>query len=212
MQKDKEIRLLIYLVLIVLIYYVGYILIYQKTINNQLLKKKAEFYAARKILKEKKESLDSFNKVAALFKSKRDLVSKVNQALIIDEKDQITNSSFIERVATKSKVSIEGFSFSELKQAPGGNAGILTANITVKGTYANFKNFLEEISSSFPLMEIQSISVGSLGGDKIESYSVEVGIYTKNAPAAETSPESENKGKNSSSQEGKNIRKELITP
>lgn len=189
MKSEKTIRFAIYVVLLCAIYWLGYREIFNKVIKNELVKKKTELYAYSKILKEQQETLDEFNKLAASYKNKREIFLKINESLLDKEKRKLEIINFFSLVAAKSGVSVEVTSFGELKQG-GEKVGALPVNINVKGNYQNLKNFIGNLSLSLPLSEVETLSLPALGGDKIDSYSMQVIIYTENVPAP--SPSNQN--------------------
>lgn len=185
MNKEKTIRFAIYLSLLCGIYLLGYQVIFNNVIKKELINKKTELYAYSKVLKEKQETLDEFNKLAAIYKKKRDILLKYNNILLEDEKKQTEILSYFYKITAKNKVSMEGYNFGEFKSG-GDKVGALQVNITIKGTYSNFKNFVRDLSFSLPLMEVETMTLSSMGGDKLESFPLQLIIYTKNVPAVQS--------------------------
>lgn len=181
MNKEKLVRFLVYLVLVVLIYFIGYLNIFNKIFKKELMYKKAEFYAVLKNLKEREETIDRFNKIAAKYKEKKNSISKINKTLFKSEKDQFKILNVIYNNASASGMAVEAFSFGEFKSAEGGKVGSLQVNISLKGKYQNFKKFLDETSYTLPLIDIENITMQS-GQGSGESYSLQLSVYTKNVP------------------------------
>ncbi len=188
MDNEKLIRFLVYFVLIVLIYFIGYLNVFNKVLRGELLNKKAEFYVVSQNLKDREETIDRFNKIAAKYKEKRSSISKINKALFENEKDQFKILSAIFNLASASRMSVEAFSFGEFKSAENGKAGSLQVNISVKGSYENFKKFLDEISYTLPLIDIENVTFQSSTGGG-EGYALQLSVYTKNAPAQQSVPQ-----------------------
>ena len=179
METEKEIRLLVYFIIVVLIFCVVYFLIYKKAFTENLQKNRQEFYALQKFLGEKEKTLEEFNKVAANYKLKEKSLGKINQLLLQKSENKLLVLIHFDLLAAQNGMAIENFSFEPIESSESG-VGILPVNLTVKGTYLNFKEFLDDISESIPLMEVSKISFSSdSGSSKIYSFSLRIDIYTE---------------------------------
>ena len=203
METEKEIRLLVYFIIVVLIFCVVYFLIYKKAFTENLQKNRQELYALQKFLGEKEKTLEEFNKVAANYKLKEKSLGKINQLLLQKSENKLLVLIHFDLLAAQNGMAIENFSFEPIESSESG-VGILPVNLTVKGTYLNFKEFLDDISESIPLMEVSKISFSSdSGSSKIYSFSLRIDIYTEDIPESQ-----ENKTQEGGQQENQQEKEE----
>ncbi|MDD5552166.1 MAG: type 4a pilus biogenesis protein PilO [Candidatus Pacebacteria bacterium] len=182
--KARDIQLLIYFIICVLIFCVAYFFVYPSLI--EVKKAKKESVALIQILKEKEETLEEFNGVAAKYKTNSAKIKKIEGLLLDENSDKLLMLIHFDVLASRNKMSVSSFSFGEVEGSES-NLGVLPVSLTVDGSYGNFKGFLDDVAKSIPLMEVETInfSVGEEGetGEKtppnMNSFSLVIKVYTK---------------------------------
>lgn len=206
--KARDIQLLIYFIISVLIFCVAYFLVYPSLI--EVKKTKEESVALSQVLEEKEETLEEFNGVAAKYKANSAKIKKIEGLLLDENSDKLLMLIHFDVLASKNKMSVSSFSFGEIEGSEN-NLAVLPITLTVDGAYGNFKNFLDDVSESIPLMEVEAInfSMGEGGetGEKkssnVNSFSLLVKVYTNSI--VETNQEPAAGGEEGNTQENQQV-------
>lgn len=183
-KQNQQIRLLIYLLILAVIFCVAYFLVYPKLKNARRAQIDYSIYS--KLLKEKEDSLEKFNKVAAVYKQKKSDFKKIDQLLLEETNDKVFLLVQFEILASMNNMTMESFSFSEITSSEE-DLGILPVNLSVRGKYTDFKNYLDSIAKNLPLMEVESIQFSPSGErSNLYTFILEISIYSKEVPNIQT--------------------------
>ena len=151
-KQAREIRFLIYVVIAAVTAFFVYTKIYKEKIP-QVQSKQWELAVIKSSLKEKEETLEEFNKVAASYKTKQKELAKVNKLVLEETENKFVILIHFDMVASANGMVIEGFSTGEVQNLEN-ELSYLPVSFTVKGKYDNFRKMLNSIAKSLPLMEI----------------------------------------------------------
>lgn len=205
MEQNKEIRFLIYFVIVAVIFCVAYFGIY-KIALTKIQENRSELLALEQSLKEKEETLEEFNKVGADYKQNRGKLTKIDQLVLEKSEDKLFVLINLDIIAAKSGIAIEGFSFEEVENSESG-LGVLPVNVNIKGNYLGLKKFLDGIALSLPLMEVETMTLApDSENPKIYHSSLKIAIYTKSVP--ESATQTAQPGEEEQIEEGQNQRTE----
>lgn len=183
-KQDKEVKLLVYFLIIAIIALFSYFLIYPTL--NKVKTTQGDFAQYNKLLKEKEETLQAFNELAATYKKQKSYFQKIDQAMLGKTNDKILLLVQFEVLASKSNMTMESFSFGELASG-GSELGVLPVTLSVKGKYSDFKNCLDAISQNLPLMEVENIQFSpSAEASSLYTFMLEVNVYSEEAPQSQS--------------------------
>lgn len=185
----RDIKILIYLILLLFIFVVAYFLIRPAMI--EIKNKKVEIKTDQKTLEQKESTLLKFQRVSAKYKEHKSDIKKMKQ-ILLPKSDPLLALIQLDTLASDSKMVIKAISFGELELSDKG-VGVFPASITVKGTFPAFKDFLDAVAKNLNLMDVETISRTKEEEEEagIELFSLKINIYTKEVPAEEKPPETE---------------------
>ncbi len=180
-EDSKTINFSLYLLLIGMIFVISYFLI--RPFVFEIKKDRAELLAYQSLLRQKKETLDEFNKIAISYKEKQASIAKINE-IVPHETDMIYTLIQFENISSQAGMVMKNISFGSLESNEKSAFSIFPVNISVEGTYENFKYFLDLIASNIFLMDVASVGFSESQTPGIYTFNLRVDTYIEKAVAA----------------------------
>lgn len=174
-EESKIINFSIYILLIAVIFAIGYFFIRPQI--NQIKILRADSLAWKNLLNQKQQTLTKFNKIAVTYKEKQLLVNKI-QEMISPSADILLSLVQFENLASQSGMVIKNISFGALAVSGDKTVGIFPIDITLDGGYDAFKNYLQTVSTTIPLTEVESFTIGVPSSPGIFPFTVKLNTYT----------------------------------
>jgi len=180
--KRRDIKILIYIGLILVCLLTAYFLIRPSILEVQYNQKDLK---EKKLTLEKKEDyLQKFKEVSRKYKKNRGSIKKVNQ-LLLSEVNLPLILIQLEALATNTKVEIESIYFSPLEMSDK-EIGVIPVTINTRSKYVPFKNFLNAIAKNLNIIEVENITLETERTMYLASLGLNV--YTNVLPEVETAP------------------------
>ena len=180
-KNKKSVQICIYLGILIIIILISYFLIYPLVLDIQ--KQRGEVLATKEILKQKKAAVEKFGEVAEKYQSLSSETQKLDK-IISSDANLPRLLLQLETLAMNNGMIMEDVSFGIVKSGKGG-IGTVPINLKVLGSYNSFKNYLEAVSKSLPLIDIETINFSSKDREEeIYSFSLTINTYGGEMPAA----------------------------
>jgi len=183
-QDSKIINYSLYFLLLGFIFLISYYFI--RPLIFETKKVQAEFAAYQGLLKEKEETLEEFNRVAVSYKEKKSEIDKINE-MVLPEPNMIYTLVQFETIASRSGMVMKNISFGSIQDSADSSFSVFPVNLSVEGTYENFKNFLDTVARNIFLMDVSQISFSETETPGMYIFSLEVDTYTFKTSQEKTS-------------------------
>lgn len=164
-----------YLLPLVLIFLISYLAL--KPLFFDIREKRKEVLTKEMILVQKKKTVVKFKETAQKYQDLYAEIKKIDK-IIFSEVDLPKLLFQLENLAINNGMVLGNVSFGGISSE--GNVGVVSINIQLAGSYQSFKNYLDALSISIPLIDVVSVnSVGFEGDENSYSFSLDLRSYAK---------------------------------
>jgi len=148
--------------------------------------KSEEFLQEKQVLTQLKIKTENLKKAQTLYTEYQSKFEKI-KSLFIDPREPINFVEFLERESNNSNLSI-GMSINPAKEIKGDPWPSMNFQLTLKGTFPNFLEFLEKLESAPYLIEFQNLNIRKLSEKESQEEGISEGgivatlllkVYTK---------------------------------